>query len=397
MKAGYVECVFEGCGPYNHVRGGANQHATFVHDEGKSFQGHAERPETADHLHSKAALLAWARSAYPDDVVHFDLDTANIAMLAEGGKPREQRPDAWIALSSGAQIAIEFQHSVGDFERVREKTRRYEQQGITVWWVFSGRSPATCRNVQHAKFSTKYGELTADLSPAQVTLVGQAARFFWFDVERRRIATPMVPTRRSFRRLPEEEWSQETQEPITTRTYWGPPLKGYSRWARMYEHDLEQCRVDLKTGRLVTPGTQVWDRDLERAEDEIATLRQAAHQRYLDSCVESEAEELSVSSGWMNGGPSAISSQSESAVRDDDLSAPAAPSPSPDSSAPVPTGPGEEATDPIAGNARAHDAEQGAEWGDPPASRRAVSGDPVPPPHDDRPSWWRRAWQWLVS
>lgn len=394
VKAKHVECVFWGCGPYNHVRGGAHRHAAFVHDEGKSFQGHAEHPETADHLHSKAALLEWVRSAYPDDVVDVDLDTKNIAIAVEGGTPRMQRPDAWIKLSSGAQIAIEFQHSAGDFDRVREKTSRYEQQGITVWWIFSGRSPATCRNVQPAKFRTKYGELTADLTPAQIRLVGQATQFFWFDVEHRRLATPMVPTRRWFRPLPEEEWLHKTR---TRRAYWGPPLKGYSRWARMYEHDLGQCQVDLATGRLVTPGTQVWERESERAVAEIATLRRAAHQRYLDAFVESEDDGLPLSSGSMDDDSSSIASQPETAARDDESSASKTTSSPSDRSGQVPSSPPEAEPVQPSRDAQAHDAEQGAELPEVAADPRVTPEDPAPPAPSGRRRWWQRAWRWFVS
>lgn len=396
VKARHVECMFWGCGPYNHVRGGAHRHATFVHDEGKSFHGHAEHPETADHLHSKAALLEWVRSAYPDDVVDFDLDTKNIAISVEGGTSRAQRPDAWVKLSSGAQIAIEFQHSAGDFDRVQEKTSRYEQQGITVWWVFSGRSPDTCRNVLPAPVRTKFGDLTADLTPAQISLAGQATPFFWFDVERRRIATPMVPTRRWFRRLSEEVWLQE-HEMRTITAYWGPPLEGYSRWARMYEHDLAQCQVDLVTGRLVTPGTQVWARDSKRAVTEIATLRRAAHQRYFDACVESEDDGLPLSSGPMDDDSSSIATQPETAVQDDELSvSTTTPSPS-DSSGQVPASPPEVEPVQTSGDTRAREAAQRDELSELAGNPRSVPRDPAPPVPSERRSWWQRAWQWFSS
>lgn len=402
VNEGLVECVFWGCGPYNHVRGGEKRHATFVHGEGKSLSRHSKHPETTDHLQSKAALLAWIRSTYPDDVVDFDLDTKNIAVLAEGGVSKGQRPDAWIELASGAEIAIEFQHSAGDFDRVREKTRRYEQQGITVWWVFSGRSPATCVNVKHAKYRHKYGDLTADLSPSQLTLAGEGTQFLWFDVERRRMATPMVPTKRPFRAFSEEHWSHG--ERVTTRAYWGPPRKGYSKWARMYEHQLAQCSVDLASGQLVTPGTQVWKRESGRADNEIAALRQEAHQRFLDSCTERENVVLSLPSKLTDEDSLTGTSPTTVVTQHEDLPTAVAPSDSATLRSAEPTVPSPDVNDPVvmdldrtAGGSRAQRVGRETDVADSAESPRAASGESSPPSPPEVRSWFRRGWQWLRS
>lgn len=282
-KADLVDCVYPGCGPYSHVAGTEKRRAGFVHHSGKSTRDHAGGDESLDHLNSKTALLSWILSVYGDEIIDHDLDSKNIKKEASAdiGVVGQVRPDAWVKFKNGQQIAIEFQHSVGDPKRVVDKTKAYLQSDITPWWVFSGRSSETCVNVRPAKFTSHYGNLVADLSAPQKALTDAGVLFFWFDYESARLATPVVYSQVSFRAGAGELWGRQALR--TRKRYVRSPRRYLNSWARIFDHSLEECAVDVSTGALVTPGTRAITRDAQRIAAEIQELRAQARERFQET------------------------------------------------------------------------------------------------------------------
>ncbi|WP_442786730.1 competence protein CoiA family protein [Kocuria sp. SL71] len=213
-------------------------------------------------------------------MVDHDLDSRNIkSKIAIDSDGIDQvRPDAWIKFKNGQQVAIEYQYSVGDPKRVIEKTRAYRNSNTAVWWVFSGRSPKTCINVKPARHVSRYGGLVADLSAPQKALADKAIPFFWFDYESARLATPVVYARVLIKWQAGELWGRESMR--TQKQYVRSPRRYLNSWARIFEHSLEECAVDLGTGALVTPGTRAIARDAPRIAADIEELRAQARERF---------------------------------------------------------------------------------------------------------------------
>lgn len=273
---GHVKCVFPGCGPYKTTVHRVERRDGFQHAPGQSEQHGKSGSETLDHLNSKSAILDWILVTYAEHVAHHVLDTKNI-QASIGGQDVSIRPDAYVELHTGKKIAVEFQHSAGDPDRILEKHAAYERLGITTWWVFSGRSPFTCQNAEQLRFARNWYQ--ANMNSAQEHLVSAGIPFFWYDNERRLIATPTVSTR--VRITPDdsrEVW--DSKSPTTKYRYRRYPFPKFRNPVLFHPEPLVKCEVDVSTGDLITPTIKHHRIAESQANREVATLRQFAERRH---------------------------------------------------------------------------------------------------------------------
>lgn len=299
-KQGFVHCVFPGCGPYQttvHRKG--NHRDGFKHADGAADRHKGSGPETLDHLNSKAAILDWILRDCAGQVSYFDDDTENIKATV-GATQTFIRPDAYVELHSGTKIAVEFQHSPGDPQRILDKTSAYRRLGIKAWWIFSGRSPLTCKNAKAVRGSSNL--YRADMNTAQINLVREGIQFFWYDHERNLIATPTIRSRVFIEpKTAKELW--EEKSPTTQERYWRFPFPRYKRPVLFWPEPLNECNVDVETGDLLTKMVQRHRADAMRAGVEELQLRKIAEGRYtahknVELIKERAASALSVQKKW---------------------------------------------------------------------------------------------------
>lgn len=276
-KQGFVRCVFPGCGPYQTTVHRKGDHRDgFKHADGAADRHKGSGPETLDHLNSKAAILDWILSECADQVSYFDDDTENIKATV-GATQTFIRPDAYVELHSGTKIAVEFQHSSGDPQRILDKTSAYRRLGIKVWWIFSGRNPLTCKNAKAVQGPSNL--YSADLNPAQAHLVKEHILFFWYDHERDQIATPTIISRFFIRPNSEKElWTEK--KPATQECYWRFPFPRYRRPVLFWPEPLSECKIEVETGDLLTKMVRKQRADATRANGEAEQLRKTAERRY---------------------------------------------------------------------------------------------------------------------
>lgn len=307
QKEQAVYCTFPGCGPFVTIAQGSKR-AAFRHPRGMTLGDHDNEPETLDHSESKSILLAWILRTCAVD--RFDHDTSNLVLADSNGVSVQARPDAYIELADGARIAIEYQYSAGSGRQIREKTELYEQAGITVWWIFSGRSPYTLQMRPPVTLSNgRRGFPETDLTTTQLEMLQAGIPFVWFDREHQTIATPAGCTARLITTYQDELWPREDAtdgtrqkgRPQTKKKYWGPLIKDFSTRACLIPSTLSECGIDTATGTLITGGTQMCDRGEAQAALEIGQLREEARarrratefqRRVLAEQAESEAQEL---------------------------------------------------------------------------------------------------------
>lgn len=299
-KQGLVHCVFPGCGPYQttvHRKG--NHRDGFKHADGAADRHKGSGPETLDHLNSKAAILEWILSECADQVSYSDDDTENIKATI-GATQTFIRPDAYAELHSGTKIAVEFQHSPGDPQRILEKTSAYRRLGIKVWWIFSGRNPLTCKNAKTVRGSNNL--YRADMNSAQINLVREGIQFFWYDHERNLIATPTIRSRVFIEpETTKELWEEES--PTTRERYWRFPFPRYKRPVLFWPEPLHECNIEVEAGDLLTKMVRKHRADAKLAHGEELQLRKSAERRYtahknVELIKERAASALIVQNRW---------------------------------------------------------------------------------------------------
>lgn len=276
-RLGHVQCVFPNCGPYKTTAHSVERRDGFRHAPGQSDRHGRAGAETLDHLNSKAAILVWILDTYADYVADHVLDTKNIPANVEG-RDASIRPDAYVELHSGVKIAVEFQHSAGDPDRVLAKHAAYARLGINTWWIFSGRSPFTCRNAEELNFARNW--YRASLNSAQEHLVNRGIPFFWYDNEDSLIATPTISSRVPIRPDSNRE-SWDSKSPKTERRYRRYPFSGFRNPVLFHPEQLADCELDVATGDFITPTVKIHRAAQSHAAREVATLRQLAERRYF--------------------------------------------------------------------------------------------------------------------
>lgn len=299
-KQGFVYCVFPGCGPYQTTVHRKGRHRDgFKHADGAADRHRGSAPETLDHLNSKTAILHWMLNECAGQVSYFDDDTENIKATV-GAAQTFIRPDAYVELHSGAKIAVEFQHSPGDPQRILDKTSAYRRLGIKVWWIFSGRNPLTCKNAEAVRGSNNL--FRADMNSAQIHLVKDRIQFFWYDYERNLIATPTIHSRIFIGpKTAKELWEEKT--PTTRERYWRFPFPRYKRPVMFWPETLNECNIEVETGNLLTKMVRKHRADAERAHEEEMQLRKVAEARYtahknVELIKERAASALIVQNRW---------------------------------------------------------------------------------------------------
>lgn len=160
-KAGELICPVNGCGPYQTTVRNRKGRDHFRHRPATApRQGH--EPESLEHRAAKHAIAEWIHHQLNDLIERFEIDEYPIT-CADG---TVLEPDVYVALRSGVQIAVEYQHSPGDVTTLERKQKAYEDSGIQVWWLF-GPTRRTCPVIR--KHPTK-SEHQVQLTPAQTQL-----------------------------------------------------------------------------------------------------------------------------------------------------------------------------------------------------------------------------------
>lgn len=271
-KAGELICPVNGCGPYQTTVRNRKGRDHFRHRPATApRQGH--EPESLEHRAAKHAIAEWIHHQLNDLIERFEIDEYPIT-CADG---TVLEPDVYVALRSGVQIAVEYQHSPGDVTTLERKQKAYEDSGIQVWWLF-GPTRRTCPVIR--KHPTK-SEHQVQLTPAQTQLTHTKVHYFWYAASESRIGTPLS-YRRSIKPRADEDWGDAT--PRTRNPYAVAPFISRNApdantvWLR--DDALDSCRIDPTTGQLLTPTTQHLKAQATAARQEIRELRQRARHRY---------------------------------------------------------------------------------------------------------------------
>ncbi|RUQ23498.1 competence protein CoiA family protein [Kocuria sp. HSID16901] len=296
-QQGAINCPVADCGPYGttvHYSVDTDRRDHFRHPKGAECLGRTN-PESNEHALAKVKLLNWATTHLGPELAASDLDTRNITFTNESGTV-SVRPDAWIKLTNGTEIAIEYQHSAAEPQRVREKTAIYRKNNINVWWVFSPRH-ITCKVVRRYKTtgptttsSLRY-RVSAKFTPGQAVLAKEGIMFFWFDPVSSILATPVAYNRVPFALFPESTDS-DRQPTETHKKYFRGPQKGLDKYGLLRESSLQSCSIDRETGNLLSPAHHLVIRHRPKIREEITRRRQqAAEQKSREQAEAKEAAE----------------------------------------------------------------------------------------------------------
>lgn len=291
---GKIDCPVANCGPYattvhNSIVTDRRDH--FRHPQGKQCSGQTN-PESNEHAYAKTLLLHWATSHLGKRLAASDLDTRNITITDDTGTT-SLRPDAWLKLTNGTEVAIEYQRSPADPQRVLEKTRFYHRNDITVWWVFSHRK-ATCRVTEHGTPDTPdtdsslHYHVRAEFTPAQTALAQAGIMFFWFDPTNATLATPATCAAVPFYLFPDAT-GKERRRTETEHRYFRGPGPALHQLGFLYESPLEDCSIDVDTGALLSPAHQLVLRDAPKFRDEITSTRTKAIKQQARDRAETKA------------------------------------------------------------------------------------------------------------
>lgn len=280
-QRGAIKCPVKDCGPYGttvHYSVATDRRDHFRHPNGAECLGRTN-PESNEHALAKAMLLDWATTHLGDDLAASDLDTRNITLTNDSGTV-SVRPDAWIKLTNGTEIAIEYQHSEPTVHRVREKTSIYRQNKISVWWVFSPRRE-TCKVTRRfnatgpASTSSLRYRARATFISVQTALAKEGIMFFWFDPATSILATPAADNHVPFDLFPGTTGPAQ-QRIKTQRKYFRGPQDGLHKYGLLRESTLHACSIDRQTGALLSPAHRMVLRDQPKIREEIARRRQEA-------------------------------------------------------------------------------------------------------------------------
>lgn len=274
-----VACVFPDCGPFSHVRNNKSHgHDSFVHRDGHNCAGDTA-PETFDHVASKAALLDWIRRKMGDQIAMFDSDETNLVAELDGQQV-QVRPDAYVRFRNGRAIAVEFQHSPGDFKRIREKNKVYASLGVTPWWIFTVYSPHTMVGLRERDFPLSLGTKTVDLNTAQQYLAKDRIPFFWFDRRHGLLVTPLIRRRVWFDAKEDELWPDGKMRQKTANSYTRLPHDDEHFGIILHIQHLDSCQINPNTADLVSKGVTLRNQARHKCVEEINASRSHARIRY---------------------------------------------------------------------------------------------------------------------
>lgn len=245
---GELHCAAPHCGRFATTVGGASRHH-FRHPTADGARpGHD--PETKEHFAAKHAIAQWIRQSAGPQVVRVEVEEY---MTGPGTEPTA-KPDVYVELNTGAKIAVEYQHSRGKPKDLLRKTKFYQEQGTTVWWLY-GPGPRTCNVLATPD---KPG-ITVELTSNQRELARLGISFFWFDATRGRVGTPLAVAQLFIGRRDGELWQDD--RPRTAGWYARKPFTSKWRTVKLDDAGLDACEVDVHSGELITPGTRAIARD----------------------------------------------------------------------------------------------------------------------------------------
>ena len=292
-------CLVAGCGPFKSAAAYRDRRDHFRHASARQRERPGHEPESIHHSNAKHELAHWLGQ---------QLGSRLLALYRDEHRVTTTRgtfePDVYAEAEGDVRIAVEYQHSPGDPATVLRKQRGYAEAGIVCWWIF-GPYRQTCQiDVTEEQF------LRVAPTTVQRDLTRERVPYFWFDVERRRMATPYNPGRSRIFPREGEIWDEPT--PRTVRSYAQRPWPR-GQFVRMEPDPLEDCWVDLRTGWLVTPASRRVEQEEALMRAEVAELRAGARRRYQEA---------------LSAPPAILTSAVETAAAPEE-SAPAAPPSSP--------------------------------------------------------------------
>lgn len=264
---GEIHCPVPGCGPYRGVVQLSSRH----HFRHFPWEGPGPRPghdsESREHAEAKGLLAHWAREQLGLLVEEWSLDE-RVFHTRHFGKIK---PDLYLRLTSGVQLAFEYQASPGTDAEFTRRVSAYRELGIVCWWLFSP-NPKTCRVDRSGNSTTVKVELTGP----QKAVVAAGGHLAWFNPWEQRLGMPLAYGRVRITRQPGEAWDERA--PRTVGLYCQPLTRGWNT-ARIIGEDLENARIDPATGHIITAA----DRRLRSAQAasriEVQRLREHARTR----------------------------------------------------------------------------------------------------------------------
>ncbi|MEV6676213.1 competence protein CoiA family protein [Streptomyces erythrochromogenes] len=288
---GMLLCPMRGCGPFGRVVASPSRRHHFAHRSGADHAS-GTGPETLWHLSAKELLARWAATDPALRGWQLHIDDTPITM-PEGWR----RPDVLAVSPDGsAQVAFEVQYSELTGEQWRERHRFYARAGVVDIWFFAHHGPqwrtrAASGPARRAELAHRdSGWTTAvGLSGLHQAMLQDGIVPLWLDPTAQTAGTatalfaPAAPPRGRTSRL--------VRDPAL---YVLPPEQDF-RACYVAADPLEECRVDLSAGELLTPARARQREEHTRllADQEEARQRLAALQerRHRDNELRREQEQ----------------------------------------------------------------------------------------------------------
>ncbi|MFJ5635271.1 competence protein CoiA family protein [Streptomyces goshikiensis] len=248
LAGGMLLCPMPGCGPFARVVASPSRRHHFAHPAGADHAS-GTGPQTLWHLSAKEIVARWAAAEPSLDGWELHIDDAPITM-PEGLR----RPDVLAISPDGKRVAFEVQYSEITGTEWQERHDFYARAGVVDIWLFAHYGPQW--NTRPVSGPARREELD-HRDPAWTIAVGLNSLHqwmlrngvvpLWLDPTTRTVGTatalfaPAAPPRGQHSRL--------VRDPTL---YILPPERDF-RACYVEAHPLQDCRVDLGAGELLTP------------------------------------------------------------------------------------------------------------------------------------------------
>lgn len=249
LADGMLLCPVPGCGPFARVVASPSRRHHFAHPAGTDHAS-GTGPETLWHLSAKELLAQWVAAA--PDLHGWRLHVDDTPITTPEGL---QRPDVLAVSPDGSQrVAFEVQYSELTGTQWLERHNFYARAGVVDIWLLAHHGPQW--NTRAVSGPAGREEL-AHRDPGWTVAVGfnglhgwmlrNGVVPLWLDPTARTVGTatalfaPAAPPRSPARRF--------IRDPAL---YVLPPEPDF-RACYIAADPLEECRIDLATGQLLTP------------------------------------------------------------------------------------------------------------------------------------------------
>lgn len=282
IRGGMLLCPMPGCGPFARVVASPSRRHHFAHRAGADHAS-GTGPETLWHLSAKELLARWAAAEPSLHGWRLHIDDTPISM-PEGWR----RPDVLAVSPDGsARVALEVQYSTLTGEEWRARHGFYARAGVVDIWVFAHHGPqwrsrAASGPARREELAHRDPGWTAavGLSGLHQAMLQDEVVPLWLDPTARTIGTatalfaPAAPPRSRTSRL------------VRNPALYALPPEHNFRACYIAADPLEECRIDLSAGELLTSA-----RARHRQERIRLLADQEAAQERLDALQERQSQD----------------------------------------------------------------------------------------------------------